>query len=106
MLVIAQLLSIVQHMDKIHFMDEGRILETEIREELMDMSGEYANMYYIQTGKYRIMNEEEADLKKWVVKIAKMVVNIVLFKRLCTVCVMNIRKISDTFLRGSGGLFV
>ena len=52
MIIISHRLSTIKHMDRICFMEQGRILEMGTHEELIALNGKYAEMYRIQAEQY------------------------------------------------------
>lgn len=52
-IVISHRLSAVKNVDKIYFLKNGRISEAGCHKELLELNGEYAEMYNIQAEKYR-----------------------------------------------------
>lgn len=49
-LIIAHRLSTIRHADRIHVLDEGRIVEAGTHEELLMLNGIYASLWRLQTG--------------------------------------------------------
>jgi ATP-binding cassette, subfamily B, bacterial len=43
----------VRNADRIHILDEGRIVESGTHDELMALDGQYAHMYEVQARAYR-----------------------------------------------------
>lgn len=54
---ISHRLSSVKNMDKIYYMESGKIVEAGNHEDLMRINGKYAQMYRIQAEKYRLDKE-------------------------------------------------
>lgn len=52
MIIISHRLSTIRHVDKICFVEQGRILETGTHDELMERNGKYAEMYRVQAEQY------------------------------------------------------
>lgn len=51
---ISHRLSAIKNMDRIYFMESGRIIEEGTHEELIEKNGKYAQMYYVQAEKFRL----------------------------------------------------
>ena len=49
-LVIAHRLSTIRHADRIHVLEQGRIVESGTHDELVDLDGVYAGLWRVQTG--------------------------------------------------------
>ena len=52
-IVISHRLSAIQNMDKIYFLQDGRIAESGSHKELLALNGHYARMYNVQAEKYQ-----------------------------------------------------
>ena len=50
MVVIAHRLSTIRHTDRIHVLQAGRVVESGVHEELLDLGGLYAALWRVQTG--------------------------------------------------------
>jgi ATP-binding cassette subfamily B protein len=60
-IVIAHRLSTVRHADRIHVMEDGRVVEAGTHDELLATVGLYAALWRIQTGQVHALPDAEAD---------------------------------------------
>ncbi len=63
MLVIAHRLSTIVHADRIYVIDEGRIADQGVHEELIERGGIYASLWSVQTGKEAASREAATKLR-------------------------------------------